>query len=168
MKPRAQQGPSPTRALLADGSSCGAALAAAAGDMDQVTPALPQPPRLTQGVTAIPEPSCAAAGGQTDLSTELGCSQRRIGTLKANCSPWQGGSRVWPEGMEQFGGTLKAAWLGRGAAYTHRAGGKATCGGDSKESFQHFGNWKGQGCCRGTSSSHLGMAGAELSFVILV
>lgn len=159
---------------MADVSSCAADLAAAAGgDMGQVTPALPQ------GRAPKTDPQCHShpwtPSEGTDRPGQLSWAAPRGGFAPSNCSSWQGGSREGAgsglRGMEKLCWDIKEHGLAQEVltgTHTHRAGGKATCGGDFKESFQHFGSWRGQGCCRGTSSSHLGRAEAELSFAILV
>lgn len=125
---------------MGDVSSCGAEPAAAGGDMDQVTPALPpaRAPRLTHSASASLQPALGLGtlipwvwglsspwvlgvsspwiwGRERPAATEMGCSHRRICTLKPNwSSSWQGGSRVWLRGMEQLWwgikGTIGQPW----------------------------------------------------------
>lgn len=139
--------------------------AAAGGDMDQVTPALPQA-RAPQTDPTCSDPWIPAVlvlgRRERPGAAELGCSQRRNCTFQPNCSSWQGGSRERAgsglRGMESWWGIKGSISRPRrclqGHTHTEQGPwGKTTCEGDFKESLQHFGNWRGQGSCRGTSSS---------------
>lgn len=127
-------------------------------------------------------------GGEKPDTTGLPCSPKRACSRKPRCTTWQGGSGEraasgsWG-GWRNRGGALKAAPVDPRAVYRHlsrcwpcpqghtpRQGSlrKTPCGGDFKESLQHFGNGSRLGVLQRHQLTLGREPGAEMTLVVLV